>query len=63
MGHRCESALVGATRVRGGGERALDVHRLLVGDDLDPAFDLCNISISLELYLVGALTSGILAEL
>ena len=70
-GHRCEwcishcSDLAREGSVPGsrGGGRVLDVHGLLVGDDLDPALDLRNISVSSGFVTVGALTSGILAAL
>ena len=42
---------------------ALDVHGLLVGDDLDPALDLQDVSICLISHTVGALTSGMSAVL
>lgn len=41
----------------------MNIHGLLVGDDLDPALDLRDVSISFALRMVGAPTSGMLAVL
>lgn len=43
--------------------RAVDVHGLLVGDDLDPALDLRAVSTRFATQGSGAITSGMLAVL